>query len=104
MQYGEDKCHKLHIGRKLYIDTWKVKAVRQVNTNKFDLEDEESSGTLVDISEEVKYLGDILSSDSKNSKNILARSGKGQGIIKRMFWPLLPWGSSDVLDLITFEQ
>ena len=61
VQYGEDKCHKLHVGRnnqtysELFIDTCKVKAVSQVNTNKFHLEDEEITGTLVDISEEEKY-------------------------------------------------
>ena len=90
LQYGEDKCHKLHVGRKnetcpeLYIDTWKVKTVSQVNTNKFDLEDEESSGTIVENSEEEKYLGDILTTDGKNRKNILARAGKGHGIVKQI--------------------
>ena len=89
LQYGEDKCHKLHVGRKnetcpeLFIDTWKVKAVSHVNT-KFDLKDEEGESTLVEISESEKYLGDILTADGKNRKNILPRAGKGVGIRKQI--------------------
>ena len=90
LQYGEEKCHKLHVGRKnqicpdLYLDTWKVKIIEQLNTNKFDLEDEEGPEALVENSEEEKYLGDILTTDGKNGKNIQARAGKGKGIIKQI--------------------
>ena len=66
-----------------FIDTWKVKAVSHLNT-KFDLEDEEGESTLVEISESEKYLGDILTADGKNRKNILPRAGKGVGIRKQI--------------------
>ena len=49
LQYGEDKCHKLHVGKKteicpnLLIDTWTVKAADEYQTNVFDLIDEEGN-------------------------------------------------------------
>ena len=100
LQYGEDKCHKLHVGRKnqtcpeLFIDTWKVKNVSHVNTNKFDIEDEEGGGAKVEISDAEKYLGDIITSDGKNRKNIVARAGKGEGIRKQIMSMLndICWG------------
>ena len=100
LQYGEDKCHKLHVGWKnqtcpeLFIDTWKVKNVSHVNTNKFDIEDEEGGGAKVEISDAEKYLGDIITSDGKNRKNIVARAGKGEGIRKQIMSMLndICWG------------
>ena len=34
---------------------------------------------------EEKYLGDLISSDGKNMKNIKARIAKGKGIVMRIF-------------------
>ena len=88
LQYGEDKCHKLHVGKKteicpnLLIDTWTVKAADEYQTNVFDLIDEEGNQCEVQNSDCERYLGDLISTDAKNIKNILARKSKGQGILK----------------------
>ena len=65
---GKTKCHKLHIGRNHQsCPTLKV------------------HGTIMpDVTEET-YLGDILSSDGKNSKNIQNRISKGLGVINQIF-------------------
>ena len=43
--------------------------------------------------EEEKYLGDIISKDGRNLKNIRARVNKGKGIVKRIL---------DILDSMPF--
>ena len=65
---GKTKCHKMHIGRK--------------NENCPTLK---VHGTIMpEVTEDV-YLGDILSCDGKNSKNIKSRISKGVGIINQIF-------------------
>ena len=65
---GESKCHKLHVGKKCVLcPELKVHGV-----------------PMQDVSED-KYLGDILSSDGKNTKNIQDRFSKGNGIISKIF-------------------
>ena len=90
LQFGEDKCHRMHIGREtpycpdLFIDNWKVKSVETLDT-----EDDISIDILdgvhkIEDSDEEKYLGDILSSDGSNTKNIKARKAKGFGIVDKI--------------------
>ena len=38
----------------------------------------------VDLADQDTYLGDILTNDGKNLKNILARKAKGHGIVDRI--------------------
>ena len=64
---GKSKCVKLHVGKSNgFCPTLKVHG-----TN------------MPEVSEET-YLGDILSSDGKNSKNIKSRISKGVGIISQL--------------------
>ena len=64
---GKSKCHKMHIGRKHGVcPTLKV------------------HGTIMQEVEEETYLGDIISSDGRNSKNIKDRISKGVGIITQI--------------------
>ena len=67
-EYGKTKCHKLHIGKKnIGCPLLKV------------------HGTIMpEVTEDV-YLGDILSSNGKNTKNIKSRISKGLGIINQIF-------------------
>ena len=88
LQFGQDKCHKMHIGKEkiycpeLYIDTWKMelrtKFETKVEEDVFDGEFE------MEESDEEKYLGDLITSNGLNKKNIAARKGKGYGIIERI--------------------
>ena len=60
-------CHKMHIGRKQ--ETCPVLKVHD---------------TIMEEVTEDTYLGDIISSDGKNSKNLEHRISKGIGIISQI--------------------
>ena len=65
---GKTKCHKLHIGKNHNMcPTHKV------------------HGTVMPEVLEDTYLGDILSNDGRNTKNIKHRISKGLGIINQIF-------------------
>ena len=64
---GKSKCHKMHVGRK-----HGCCPVLKVHN------------TIVEEVTEDTYLGDILSSDGRNNKNIANRISKGIGIISQM--------------------
>ena len=64
---GKSKCHKMHIGRKQ--ETCPVLKVHD---------------TIMEEVTEDTYLGDIISSDGKNSKNLEHRISKGIGIISQI--------------------
>ena len=97
LQFGMNKCHKLHVGKNksscpdLYLDEWKVKSVDDTET--VTLEDvQEDEHIVEDVSDE-KYLGDIISKDGKNSKNIKARVARAKGSVKQIM---------EILDNICF--
>ena len=73
---GKSKCHKLHIGREMR----NCPALLVHGTPMQEVKDD-------------KYLGDIISSDGKNTKNIKDRISKGVGIITNIF---------NLLDIINF--
>ena len=64
---GKSKCHKLHIGAKHE----NCSVLKVHNT------------IMEDVSEDT-YLGDILSSDGRNTKNIAKRIFKGIGLITQI--------------------
>ena len=90
LQFGEDKCHKMHIGAEnsycpdLFIDKWKVNTVKDFDTETIEKVDILEGEHQIEDSDEERYLGDILSSDGSNAKNIQARKGKGFGIVDRI--------------------
>ena len=86
LQLGIDKCHKLHIGKEkktcpdLFIDKWIVENVDETNTSgRTGFEDVLVGDHLIEEVSEEKYLGDIISKDGKNIKNIKARKDKAIG-------------------------
>jgi hypothetical protein len=95
LQFGPDKCHQLHVGRsniccpELLIDEWALKKKDEFKTGIENLIDVHVDDHKIDHSIEEKYLGDIITVDAKNTKNIDARVAKAQGIIKQ---------SKDMLD------
>ena len=99
LQYGVDKCHRMHVGPKnhlcpdLFIDSWEVKSVDAVDTGVSGLVDSFTGSSLVEDSEAEKYLGDIISKDGNNKKNIEARKGKGIGVKNQIM---------DIIDDICF--
>ena len=86
LQFGEKKCHKMHIGKKteycpdLYIDSWKVETLPETD----DKVDEYNGDYRIEDSDEERYLGDLLTSDGSNAKNIKARKDKGFGIVDKI--------------------
>ena len=89
-QFGESKCHKIHVGKKntncpsLWIDKWKVKPVDKVNIDVPSIEDVYDGVHNIDDEDNQRYLGDIIGNDGKNDLNIKARVSKGIGIIKQI--------------------
>ena len=91
LQFGEDKCHRMHIGRHnsycpdLFIDKWKVKSVSEDDDSRKENKIDSFEGDFkMEDSDEEKYLGDLLTSDGTNAKNIKARKGKGFGIVDKI--------------------
>ena len=90
LQFGSQKCHQLQIGNKehlaadLFIDNWEVTKVSESETGVTNLMDSNSGEVQVEVADKEKYLGDILSNDGKNTKNILARKGKGLGVVDQI--------------------
>ena len=90
LQFGVEKCHKMHIGTKsnicpdLYIDNWKVEKISEIKTGIRNLQDIHDGDYKIDETESEKYLGDIITSDGKNNKNIEARVHKGIGVITQI--------------------
>ena len=93
LQFGTDKCHKMHIGRKtefcpsLSVDGWE-NTVGQKDEFVGDKE-------IKEVTEE-KYLGDIISANGSNKKNIENRKAKAFGIIRNIMTILedIPFGKN----------
>ena len=90
LQFGPNKCHQLHVGKNiikcpdLYIDEWKLAKKDELETGIENLVDVETEDHKIESSSDEKYLGDVISVDGKNTKNITARVAKAQGIVKQL--------------------
>ena len=68
--------------KKVRINNWELKKTGDYVTGVETLEEEEKGQVKLDTIENEKYLGDIISFDGKNKKNIIARKNKGIAILK----------------------
>ena len=101
LQFGSSKCKKIHIGKKcenykchqLYVDKWDE--VHDISKDDTKTQDVLLGKVLMEESNEEKYLGDLISKDGKNIKNIKSRVNKGKMVIKRIM---------DVLEAIPFGK
>ena len=90
LQFGSQKCFKIHVGNNsaccpdLYLDHWELKKVKDFETGESEFVDAEIGEFKVSEATDEKYLGDIISHDGKNSKNIETRIKKGLGIISQI--------------------
>ena len=72
LQFGPQKCLKLHVGRKcqicpeLSIDTWKLEKASDNVTSVVELVDAEGEKHIMEEVDSAKYLGDIIQTDVKN--------------------------------------
>ena len=91
LQFGRDKCVKMHIGKKhnleicpkLKVDSWKDEQF--INSeDKYELKDVFAGKEDMKDVKEKKYLGSIISHDMKNTINIKEKTDKGIGIVNKI--------------------
>ena len=97
IQFGVDKCHQLHFGVKknlcpnLFIDNWGIRKADEAKTGFDNLQDVQLEDYKIESVEKDKYLGDIISTDGSNMKNVLSRKDKSIGINKQICSMLNDW-------------
>ena len=80
----------MHVGRKqilcpdLFIDNWKVESSDTFTTGIAGMVDVHAGTSKIESSDAEKYLGDVISKDGKNTKNIEARKSKGIGVVNQI--------------------
>ena len=72
------KCHAL------FVEKWEEREVDQVNTEEKIIQDVSIGRVEMEEMSEEKYLGDVISADGKNLKNIKSRVNKGKGISRKI--------------------
>ena len=103
LQFGAQKCKKLHVGKTLAsykctamkVDEWKEVEVVNEETGIDEIKDICNDKYEMEEKEDEKYLGDLISVDGRNVKNIKSRVAKGTGIISKIL---------SILDGIPFGQ
>ena len=103
LQFGAQKCKKLHVGKTLAsykctamkVDEWKEVEVVNEETGIDEIKDICNDKYEMEEKEDEKYLGDLISVDGRNVKNMKARVAKGTGIISKIL---------SILDGIPFGQ
>ena len=102
LQFGATKCKKIHIGKNredfkchpLFVDSWEENEIKNDENGKITIEDVCLGQEIMEEKDEEKYLGDIISKDGRNIKNIQARVNKGKGIVRKILNVLegIPFG------------
>ena len=102
LQFGAKKCKKIHVGKTcenykcqdLKVDKWEEIVIKNEEKGTEDIDDVCNGYKIMEENKEEKYLGDLISSDGKNIKNVKARVAKGKGIISRIMALLegIPFG------------
>ena len=88
LQFGAEKCFVMHVGRnheeyknvELFVNGWSVTTVDNFQAGGMECEDILEENIELSHIESERYLGQIISSDSKNKRNILKLKNKGIGI------------------------
>ena len=103
LQFGVSKCKKIHVGKckedfkcqNLFVDNWKEIEVKNEETGISHIEDTLVGEEIMEEKAEDKYLGDIISNDGRNIKNVKARVAKGKGIVTKIMTILegIPFGN-----------
>ena len=93
LQFGTGKCKKLHVGNKekdykcvkMSVDKWTEEEMKEEKRKESAIKDTFVGREEMEEKEEEKYLGDMISTDGRNMKNIKARIARGKGIVARIF-------------------
>ena len=89
---GVNKCKKIHVGKycekfkcqSLTVDCWTEIEVKDEVTGVAHIEEVCIGEEIMEEKEDEKYLGDIVSKDGRNLKNIKSRINKGKGIVSKI--------------------
>ena len=89
LQFGQDKCHVLHVGKKipeykkieLFVDGWKYQEVQHHLTGENEYHETFEGDQDIEELNHEKYLGQIISNDGSNVKNVTNRYNKGTGMV-----------------------
>ena len=81
LQFGEQKCKKMHVGKycedfkcqSLMVDKWKEVEIKNEETGLEEIEDVHDGEVVMEEKKEEKYLGDIISTDGRNIR--ISRQG-----------------------------
>ena len=92
LQFGAKKCKKLHVGKHcdefkcqvLKVDNWEEVEIMNEETGIEEIEDICEGEEIMEEKSDEKYLGDVISTDGKNIKNVKARVAIGKGIANRI--------------------
>ena len=90
LQFGGKKCHKLHIGKNqhvcpdLFVDDWRMEKIDEFETGIRNLKDVFNGDYAMEGVEDEKYLGDLLTTDGTNTKNVESRKSKGVGSVSQI--------------------
>ena len=92
LQFGTAKCIKLHVERTcnktfckdLNVDGWKLEVVEDTHSGKIVQKESFGGEEKMEVKTEQVYLGDVISSDGKHSKNIQARKNKSLNVITQI--------------------
>ena len=82
LQFGVDKCHKIHIGKndikcpELFIDNWKLVKKDNLKTGYENLEEVLGDEAPMEKVSFDKYLGDLISEDGSNDNKAFVRTRK----------------------------
>ena len=103
LQFGTSKCIKLHIGkscndtlcRETHVDGWNVDVVTDAETGICSQRESFGGSEKMKVKQEQTYLGDVISSDGKHAKNVIARKNKGLGVITQI---------TQILDTVLFGK
>ena len=91
LQFGRDKCVQMHIGKthnmniclNCKVSAWK-ETVLSSHDGKHEIKDQYIGEEVMKRVQEKKYLGDIISNDMKNTKNIKAKANRAIGIVNKI--------------------
>ena len=78
------KCKNINECPELFVNKWNVKNVKNIETATYEITDEVGGNEKLIDTEQQTYLGDIISSNAKNTANILSRKKKGYSIINQI--------------------
>ena len=68
----------------LFVDKWKMQEVQSVNTGEKLQEETQDGDHVINSVDCEKYLGQVLSSDGSNTKNIVNLTSKGTGMVHKI--------------------